>query len=83
MNFIYNIQIYFHFIRLLSDVMIFINMSRESLKPEERRIKFSVTINPILFNKIDELETNKSKYVEDLIYQDLIKNNQIPKKTKL
>ena len=54
-------------------------MSRESLKPEERRIKFSVTINPILFNKIDELETNKSKYVEKLIYNDLLKNNKINK----
>ncbi len=58
-------------------------MSRESLKPEERRIKFSVTINPILFNKIDELESNKSKYVEKLIYDDLLKNNKINKNTNL
>lgn len=54
-------------------------MSRESLLPEERKIKFSVTINPILFNKIDEIEHNKSKYVERLIYMDLIKNNKIDK----
>jgi hypothetical protein len=58
-------------------------MSRESLKPEERKIKFSITINPILFNKIDDIHSNKSKYVENLIYQDLLKNNQISKKTKL
>jgi hypothetical protein len=54
-------------------------MSRESLNPEQRKIKFSVTINPILFNTIDELESNKSKYVERLIYADLMKNKKIDK----
>ena len=52
-------------------------MSKKPINPEERKIKFSVTINPLLFNKIDELYKNKSKYVESLIYADLIKNNII------
>lgn len=58
-------------------------MSRESLKPEERKTKFSVTINPILFNKIDNLYNNKSKYVERLIYNDLLKNKEIDKNIEL
>lgn len=52
-------------------------MSKKPINPEDRKIKFSVTINPLLFNKIDELYKNKSKYVESLIYADLIKNNII------
>ena len=64
----------------MSDFLsIYIYMSRESLNPDERKIKFSVTINPILFNKIEKLETNKSKYVERLIYKDLLENNKISK----
>jgi hypothetical protein len=54
-------------------------MSKKPINPEERKIKFSVTINPLLFNKIDELYNNKSKYVESLIYADLIKNKIIDK----
>lgn len=52
-------------------------MSKKPINPEDRKIKFSVTINPLLFSKIDELYKNKSKYVESLIYADLIKNNII------
>lgn len=58
-------------------------MSRKELKPEERRIKFSVTINPILFDKMDELVSNKSTYVESLIYADLVKNKHINKNESL
>jgi len=54
-------------------------MSKKAINPEERKIKFSVTINPLLFSKIDELHNNKSKYVESLIYADLIKNKIIDK----
>jgi len=46
-------------------------MSKEKLKPEERKIKFSITINPLLFNKINGLYTNKSKYIEKIILKDL------------
>lgn len=52
-------------------------MSKKPIKPEERKIKFSVTINPILFFKLEELKSNKSKYVEQLILDDMIKNNHI------
>jgi len=52
-------------------------MSKNKLNEEDRKIKFSITINPVLFNKIDELQKNKSKYVEKLIYKDLLKNNNI------
>lgn len=56
-------------------------MSKESLKPEERKTKFSITIDPILFNKINELESNKSRYIERLIFLDLIKNKKINENT--
>jgi hypothetical protein len=58
-------------------------MSKKPIKPEERKTKFSVTINPHLFSKIDELYNNKSKYVESLIYADLIKNNIIDNNQEL
>lgn len=57
--------------------MIFINMSRKPINPKDRRTKFSITINPVLFDKIDELHSNKSKYVERLIFLDLITNKHI------
>jgi hypothetical protein len=54
-------------------------MSKKPIKPEDRKIKFSVTINPLLFSKIDDLGINKSKYVETLIKTDLIKRKIINK----
>lgn len=48
-------------------------MSKKELSPEERKVKFSVTIDPIIFNKLNELISNKSKYVEELIRKDLKK----------
>lgn len=59
------------------------SMSRKHLKPEECKIKFSITINPLLFNKMDEIHNNKSKYVERLIYKDLLKNNIIDKRIEI
>jgi len=58
-------------------------MSKKELPPEERKTKFSITINPILYNVIEETERNKSKYIERLIRQDLIKNNKIDKDMEL
>ena len=58
-------------------------MSRKQLPEQDRRIKISITINPTLFSKIDELYLNKSKYIECLIYNDFICNNQINKDFKL
>ena len=52
-------------------------MSRKPINPEDRKTKFSVTINPILFNKVEELYPNKSKYIEKLILADMLKNKII------
>lgn len=58
-------------------------MSRKKLNPEDCRIKFSITINPILFAKVNELKKNKSKYIEQLIYNNLLKDKQINKNIEL
>lgn len=50
---------------------------RNKIKPEEKRVTIAITINPILDKKLSELYKNKSKQVEWLIYQHLIKNNHI------
>lgn len=52
-------------------------MSKKSLKPEERKIKFTISISPKIFNKINETQSNKSKYIEWLIYNDLKHKNII------
>lgn len=50
---------------------------RQKLTKEEKRVTIAVTINPLLDKKLSELYKNKSKQVEFLIYQDLLKNNHI------
>ena len=50
---------------------------RKKLKPSDRKTKLTCTIHPLLFKKINELNSNVSKYVENLIYKDLRKNNNI------
>ena len=50
---------------------------RKKLKQEDKKVPLNLTINPILAKKINELYPNKSKYIEHIIYQDLINNNQI------
>ena len=52
-------------------------MSRKKIPLNSKKIKFSITINPILFKKIDILEFNKSKYIEGLIYADLLSKKVI------
>ena len=56
-------------------------MSKRELTPEERKVKFSISISPILFNTINETLKNKSKYIENLILKDLIKRNKIDEDT--
>ena len=53
---------------------------RKKLKETEKKVKLTCTINSTIFNKINELNSNVSKYVEWLIYQDLRKNNNIEDK---
>ena len=50
---------------------------RKKLPETEKRITIAITINPLLDKKLTELYKNKSKQVEWLIYQHLLKNNQI------
>ena len=52
-------------------------MSREKLKPETLKVKLSIRINPELSKIMTELEPNKSKYIEYLIYLDLKNKNII------
>lgn len=48
-------------------------MSKKQLKPEERKVKFSISIDRNLFDQINLIYSNKSKYIEKLIDQDLNK----------
>lgn len=52
-------------------------MARKKLLDTEKKISLTVTINPEVAAKVDELYSNKSKYIEWLIYQDLVKNNKM------
>lgn len=52
-------------------------MSKEKLPDGEKKEKLTVSINPELFKTITESVTNKSKYIEKLIYKDLLQKKQI------
>ena len=52
---------------------------RKKINDGEKKVILAVTINPTLINIVNKHHNNKSKYIEWLIYQDLIKNNQIEK----
>jgi|TARA_R110001599_G_C12089209_1_gene645864 type II secretory pathway component PulK len=52
-------------------------MARAKLLEESKKKRFSVTVHPAL---IEALEVdNKSKYIEWLIYQDLLKAGKVDK----
>ena len=55
---------------------------RQKLNDNEKKVSITVTINPILNSAIADLK-NKSKYIEQLIYKDLIRNNKIDENTIL
>lgn len=50
---------------------------RSKLDNEEKKVKVSVTINPDLVKIIAKNYKNKSKYIEKLIYRDLLLNKLI------
>ena len=52
-------------------------MSRKKLKPEELKVKLSIRINSELSNVITKLISNKSKYIEYLIYLDLKNKGEV------
>ena len=47
------------------------------MKKKKEKVNISVSIDKKLNGYIDELISNKSKYLEYLIYQDLSKNESI------
>jgi hypothetical protein len=50
---------------------------RNKIEDEKKKVKVSITLNPELDKIMGELHRNKSKYIEHLIYKDLLKNNKI------
>ena len=52
---------------------------RHKLKEGEKKVRLTITINNELDATLAELFSNKSKYIEWLIYQDLLKTNKLPK----
>jgi hypothetical protein len=50
---------------------------RNKIEEEKKKVKVSITLNPELDKIMGELHKNKSKYIEHLIYRDLLKNNKI------
>ena len=50
---------------------------RSRLNNEEKKVKVSVTINPDLVKIMTNNCKNKSKYIEKLIYRDLLLNKLI------
>jgi hypothetical protein len=54
-------------------------MGRKKLNEEQKKGKLSITINKLIADKLEEFYPNRSKYIENLIYKDFIKNNIIDK----
>lgn len=50
---------------------------RKKLNKSEKKVTIAICINPLLDKKLSQLHKNKSKQVEWLIYQYLLKNNEI------
>ena len=49
---------------------------RKKLNNDEKKIRVTITLNREI-DKLASESNNKSKYIENLIYQDLLKNNRI------
>lgn len=47
---------------------------KKTLEENEKKQRLNVAISPKLMNAIKDIK-NKSKYVEHLVYMDLVKNN--------
>lgn len=50
---------------------------RKKLNESEKKMKLSISIEKTLIDIIEQNVSNKSKYIEKLIREDLIKNNKI------
>jgi hypothetical protein len=60
---------------ILMDIYIKTNM-RKKLQENEKKVKITITLDREI-NKLASEKPNKSKYIENLIYNDLLKNNKI------
>lgn len=49
---------------------------RKKLNEPDKKQKISICLSPILMNIINDID-NKSKYIEWLIHQDLVKNKKL------
>jgi hypothetical protein len=56
---------------------------RVKLEEHEKKDKFCVSINRELTNIVNKKHKNKSKYIEHLIYMDLLKNKLVDKNMML
>lgn len=52
-------------------------MGRRTVLKEEKKVNFSISISPVIYNKLEEIMRNRSKYIERLILKDLIKNKHL------
>jgi len=52
-------------------------MARSKILDEKKKKRFSITVHPTLIETLDV--DNKSKYIEWLIYQDLLKSGKVDK----
>jgi len=50
---------------------------KKKLNEEQRKPALSIRLNPKIMKIVNETQINKSKYIEFLIYKDLIKNKLI------
>ena len=48
-------------------------MSKKSLKKEDRKVKFTISLDPILYDKLNKAHSNKSKFIESIISKSLDK----------
>jgi hypothetical protein len=51
---------------------------RQKLNENEKKQPISIKVDPIIFEELNKIK-NKSKYIENIIYQDMRKNNIITK----
>jgi len=50
---------------------------RRKLKDTEKKVRLTITINPVLGRELTDQHANISKHIEWLVYQDMLKNNTI------
>jgi hypothetical protein len=50
---------------------------RNKMEKEEKKVRITLTIDPEINKIIEDNCRNRSRYIENLIYADLVKNNLI------